>query len=110
VNGKLSERFWISKQVRVDEELGARVRATRAGRSLQGHIAYLLDCGLNYIELENRYGKNHLLAHLASQPVMPVSGRDFRHEYPANTEATQDVTRRHARGDYARPKPMRRTA
>lgn len=93
--GKKSERFWMSQQVRTSEELGARIRASREGRSLQDHIAYLLECGLNYIELEHRYGKHRLMAHLESHPVMPVSGRDFRRENGANTEATQGGTPRH---------------
>ena len=105
---KKTERFWIPQQVRTSEELGARIRASRAedGRSLQDHIAYLLHCGLNYRELEQRHGRQGLLAHFPSQPVMPVSGRDFRHEYPANTEASRDVTRRHG----IPPQRTRRTA
>jgi hypothetical protein len=59
-SGKLTERFWMPKQIGVDDVLAHELRATAKAddRDLRDHIRFLLKLGLELRRL--RAGQEHL--------------------------------------------------
>jgi len=86
LNGKLTERFWMPKQIGVDEVLAHEIRATASAdrRELRDQIRFLIELGLHLRRMQ-------VQEHLAQPAHMPAHLRTSESSSNARTRTVAHV-------------------